>query len=158
MRKHSRGFTLIELMITLAIFSFLVTMGLQLTKSWTDSAKQQEAASLLKQGISRAKATALRNPDAAQNDAPAAALCRSGQSLKLFSAAGKTSINCASDKNIILWQANLPGSTALQNGGSDITCIAFNSRGMPVNGNSSCTTSTINVTAGSEGSVDVEII
>lgn len=155
--NRSRGFTLIELMITLAIFSFLITMGSQLTKSWTDSARQLEAANLLKQGISRAKATALRNPGAAQSNAPAAALCSSGQTLKLFSVADLASINCAATDNI-LWQANLPGSAALQNGGTNITCIAFNSRGLPVTGSNSCTTSTINVTVGSEDSVNVEII
>ena len=100
----------------------------------------------------------MRNPRAAESSAAAAALSSSGQNLKLFSVANNGSIDCASKDNIILWQTNLPGSTALKNGGADITCVAFNSRGLPVNGSNSCTTSTINVTAGNEDSINVEIV
>ncbi|MBD8495544.1 prepilin-type N-terminal cleavage/methylation domain-containing protein [Pseudomonas syringae] len=155
--KRNRGFTLIELMITLAVFSLMVTMGAQLTRSWVDSARQRDVAGLLKQGISRAKATALRNPGGALNSWPAAALCRSGQVLKLYSVTDQASINCASTSNI-LWQASLPGAATIQAGGTDISCVAFNSRGLPVNGSASCTTSTISVTVGNESAVDVEII
>lgn len=155
--KRSQGFTLIELMITIAIFSLMVTMGAQLTTSWVNSAQQRDAAGLLKQGISRAKATALRNPGGALNSWPAAALCRSGQVLKLYSISDQASINCSSTSNI-LWQTNLPSAATLQAGGTDISCVAFNSRGLPVNGSNACATSTISVTVGSESAVDVEII
>ncbi len=81
---RSRGFTLIELMITIALFGLLLFVGVPLTQSWTNSSYQRDAAGLLKQGISRAKATALRNQGAVQDTAPAAVLCHSGQNLKLF--------------------------------------------------------------------------
>lgn len=157
MIDRQQGFTLIELMIAIAIFGLLMTFGAQLTKSWTDSAQQNEAANLLKQGISRAKATALRNPGGAMGTSPAAVLCRSGQSLKLFSLADQASLDCTSNTSV-LWQASLPASANLQVGGTNLTCIAFNSRGLPVNGSSTCATSTINVTAGSESAIPVEII
>lgn len=156
MRRNS-GFTLIELMVTIAIAGMLLFIGAPLSKAWTDSAHQRDAAGLLSQGISRAKATALRNPGGAQEEAPAAALCRSGQVLKLFSIADTQSISCSATANI-LWTAQLPTSVALQAGGTDIACVAFNSRGLPVVGGNACTTSSIDVTAGSESAFNVPII
>ncbi|MCD5996713.1 type II secretion system protein [Pseudomonas sp. CDFA 602] len=155
--NRSKGFTLVELMITLAVFSFLLTMGVQLTSAWMDSAKQRDAAGLLKQGISRAKATALRNPGAAPEGSSAAVLCLSGQALKLFGATQSGAINCASTTGV-LWTAQLPASATLQANGSDLSCIAFNSRGLPSAGGSACATSSVDVTVGNESAFNVLII
>ncbi|MCI8208156.1 pre-pilin like leader sequence [Pseudomonas sp. S25] len=152
---RAKGFTLIELMITIAIFGILLAIGAPFTKAWSDSAKQREAAGVLKQGISRAKATALRNPEGARDDVAAAALCRSGQTLKLFKMA--TSVDCTSSATP-LWTAQLPSSVGVKVGGSDVSCVAFNSRGLPVAGGNACTTASIDVTAGSESTFNVPII
>ncbi len=152
---RTKGFTLIELMITIAIFGILLAIGAPFTKAWSDSAKQREAAGVLKQGISRAKATALRNPEGARDDVAAAALCRSGQTLKLFKMA--TSVDCTSSATP-LWTAQLPASVGVKVGGSDVSCVAFNSRGLPVVGGNACTTASIDVTAGSESTFNVPII
>lgn len=152
---RAKGFTLIELMITIAIFGILLAIGAPFTKAWSDSAKQREAAGVLKQGISRAKATALRNPEGARDETAAAALCRSGQTLKLFKMA--TSVDCSSSATP-LWTAQLPNSIGVTASGADVACVAFNSRGLPVVGGSACTTSSIDVTAGSESAFNVPII
>lgn len=154
---RTKGFTLIELMITIAIFGILLFIGAPLTKAWSDSATQRDAAGMLKQGISRAKAMALRNPGAALDNAPAAVLCRSDQTLKLFSIANAQSIACASNSNI-LWTAQIPTSARVQAAGAEIACVAFSSRGLPVAGGSACTTSSIDVTVGSESALNVLII
>ncbi|HEX8592781.1 MAG TPA: prepilin-type N-terminal cleavage/methylation domain-containing protein [Pseudomonas sp.] len=151
------GFTLIEMMITIAIFGILLFIGVPLTKAWSDSANQRDAAGLLKQGISRAKATALRNPGAALDNAPAAVLCRSGQTLKLFSLANAQSINCASTSNI-LWTAQMPASTSALAAGAEIACVAFSSSGLAVVGGNACTTTSIDVIVGSENALNVLII
>lgn len=152
---RAKGFTLIELMITIAIFGILLAIGAPFTKAWSDSAKQREAAGVLKQGISRAKATALRNPEGARDDVAAAALCRSGQTLKLFKMA--TNVDCSSSATP-LWTAQLPASVGVKVSGADVSCVAFNSRGLPVLGGNACTTSSIDVTAGSESTFNVPII
>ena len=150
-----KGFTLIELMITVTIFGILLAIGAPFTKAWSDSAHQREAAGVLKQGISRAKATALRNPEGARDDVAAAALCRSGQTLKLFKMAAN--VNCTSSATP-LWTAQLHASVGIKVGGADVSCVAFNSRGLPVIGGSACATSSIDVTAGSESVFNVPII
>lgn len=152
----SRGFTLIELLITLAIFSFLLALGGQLSRAWVDSAQQRDAAGILKQGIARTKATALRNPQGAQGDAPSAVLCRSGQSLRLFSLADNDTIDCSLSTGA-LWSAQLPGMATVQAGGTDLVCIAFSNRGLAVTGSNACTTSSIDVTVGSESVFNVSV-
>jgi len=150
---YGRGFTLIELMITIALFGLLLLVGVPLTQSWTNSGYQRDAAGLLKQGISRAKAIALRNQGKVQDTAPAAVLCRSGQNLKLYSLSA--AIDCTATTQI--WSTSLPSAAVIQTGGVDLVCIAFNNRGLAVS-SGSCTTTTVQVTAGSESSVDVPLI
>lgn len=142
-------------MVTVSIFGVLLAIGAPFTKSWSDSAHQREAAGVLKQGISRAKATALRNPDGARDDAAAAALCHSGQTLKLFKTA--TSVDCTSSATP-LWSAQLPAAVGVSSSGSTVSCVAFNSHGLPVAGGVGCTLSTIDITAGSESAFNVPII
>jgi len=153
---RSRGFTLIELMITIALFGLLLFVGVPLTQSWTNSSYQRDAAGLLKQGISRAKATALRNQGAVQDTAPAAVLCHSGQNLKLFRLNAGQSIDCTTT-NTPVWTSTIPAAAGIKVGGIDMTCVAFSNRGLAVSG-SPCTTGTLQVTAGSESSVDVPLI
>ena len=62
MRRHERGLTLIELMVTLAVLAFLMLLGVTLGSDWVHSARTQQARSDLEQGWGLAKALALRNP------------------------------------------------------------------------------------------------
>lgn len=61
-RRHGRGLTLIELMVTLAVLAFLLLLGVTLGSDWVHSAHTQQARSDLEQGWGLAKALALRNP------------------------------------------------------------------------------------------------
>lgn len=61
-RRHGRGLTLIELMVTLAVLAFLLLVGISLGGDWLRSARTQQARSDLEQGWGLAKALALRNP------------------------------------------------------------------------------------------------
>lgn len=154
--KRSRGFSLIELMITLAVLGILLAVGVPLTRAWSDSAYQREAAGLLQQGISRTKATALRNEGGVQNSAPAAVLCLSSQSLKLFKLDKGQGIDCSATSNS-LWSAALPSSATIKVQGSNFTCVAFDNRGLVAKG-TACSTTTLQVLAGDESAFDVPLI
>ena len=60
-----RGFTLIELMVTLAILAMLLLMAAPLAADWVHGARTLQARGTLVQGFENAKALALRNPCAA---------------------------------------------------------------------------------------------
>jgi|SRR5450830_444288 len=153
---HSRGFTLIEMMITITLFGLLLLVGVPLTQSWANSGYQRDAVGLLKQGISRAKSIALRNQGTVHDSAPAAVLCRSGQNLKLFSLTTGQTIDCTATTQI-LWSTPLPNAAVIQVASVDLACIAFSNRGFALS-NGSCTTGTIQVTAGSESAINVPLI
>ena len=70
-----RGFSLIELMVTLAILAMLLLMAAPLAADWVHGARTLQARGTLVQGFENAKALALRNPCADPNatGTPAAA-------------------------------------------------------------------------------------
>ena len=70
-----RGFTLIELIVTLAILAMLLLMAAPLAADWVHGARTLQARGTLVQGFENAKALALRNPCADPNatGTPAAA-------------------------------------------------------------------------------------
>jgi prepilin-type N-terminal cleavage/methylation domain-containing protein len=72
---NMRGFTLIELMVTLAILAMLLLMAAPLAADWVHGARTLQARGTLVQGFENAKALALRNPCADPNatGTPAAA-------------------------------------------------------------------------------------
>jgi len=60
--KRAAGFTLIELMVTVAIMAVLALAGMPFAKSWMESNRQMQARNLLWEGIAQSRAVALRNP------------------------------------------------------------------------------------------------
>ncbi len=77
---RQRGVTLIELMIGLFIMVLLLLAALPFGARWVDGNRQMHARSLLWEGVSQARAVALRNPAAQRIGSPAARLqLRAGQ-------------------------------------------------------------------------------
>ena len=72
-RPH-RGFTLIELMVTLAVLAMLLLATVPLAADWTYSAQTRDAHSKLVRSYGTAKALALRNPLGTQAGTQAAGL------------------------------------------------------------------------------------
>lgn len=70
-----RGFTLVELLVTLAIVSMLLLAGSFLTISWTDRGKVNDTVSIIKSSISIARALAIRNERALLSDEPSVSIC-----------------------------------------------------------------------------------
>jgi type IV pilus assembly protein PilA len=70
-----RGFTLVELLVTLVIVSMLLLAGSFLTISWTDRGKVNDTVSIIKSSISIARALAIRNERALLSDEPSVSIC-----------------------------------------------------------------------------------
>ena len=163
MKRAMQGFSLIELMVTLALMAFLLFLGAPLTSAWNDGAQQQTAASLLRQGIGRAKAQALRNPGGVVNaEEPAAALCQIDQTLSLHRInkpnSGTASVDCSSSATVI-WTAQLPSKATIKlSDDSNFTCSAFNNRGLPITTGGTCSIMDINVTVTTQDAINVPLI
>ncbi|SDW62008.1 prepilin-type N-terminal cleavage/methylation domain-containing protein [Pseudomonas kuykendallii] len=154
MRRQARGFSLIELMISVALLAFLVLIAGPFTSAWSNGAKVRDAEGVLNQGIGRAKAAALRNRYGIVDGKPAATLCLSDSNLlSLHEANDKdTPATCLTHSP---WQAQLPASVSvtLTADASTLSCLSFDNHAAPASASvpSGCSSSTaLTLAAGGE--------
>ena len=141
-RRLQQAYTLVELMITLTIMSFLLLACAPFLADWTYSSQVKDAQSKLLAGYGLAKALALRNPNAAQSNQTAAGIkVVTGASLStVYVCKGDPSLSgCASSGANKLWSADFPSAVALTLGGSSVTAsssvtVSLNNRGVPTTG------------------------
>ncbi|MGE6333490.1 pilus assembly FimT family protein [Stenotrophomonas sp. NPDC077659] len=145
-RLRQQGVTLIELMITLSIVAFLLMAAAPFGAHWVQSNRQMQARSLLWEGVSQARAIALRNPQARAMGTPAATLqMRAGQ-LEVV----------VPGVDAPLWTAPLRAGVSLKltdhdgyadaaamqaTGHPGFDCLNFDMRGLRLPGASGCTDS-----------------
>lgn len=140
-----RGFTLIELMVTLAILAMLLLMAAPLAADWVHGARTLQARGTLVQGFENAKALALRNPCADPNatGTPAAAALEAkieGTTVTLNVLALPQSVSgCAllGARPNPQWTARLPDGVGLTLNGTLLTTsstpltVNLDNRGLP---------------------------
>ena len=73
--NNCKGFTLVELIVTLAIASTLLLAGSYLTVAWTDRAKVNNTVSIIKSSVANARALAIRNERALLSNEPSVSIC-----------------------------------------------------------------------------------
>jgi|SRR5690606_565123 len=144
------GFTLIEILIVIAIFALIILVAAPLTGSWVSDANRLEAEAQLTQAIGRAKAAALRNHRAATGDNPVTAVCLSGNNeLTIREGTDAAAPNCDPAAGTELWQVQINKNVTVQN----FSCLCFTNKGLLTNDGacSSCSTTTeFSLTAGGE--------
>ena len=140
----SRGFSLIELMVGLALLAFLIMLAVPFTNTWSNSTKLHEAESLLRQGVGRTKALAQRNELGIAGSQTAAILCRDSTTAVL------TLYQAATCTGTPVWSAQLPTAVNITNGETLFSCLAISNRGLPVASNSCNVTSTYTLSIGGE--------
>ena len=80
------GFTLLEMLIVVAIMGALAAAASPFTQEWYNTAKVNEMTGVLQEGSARAKALALSNANVTQGDNIAALLCPENNILYLYAA------------------------------------------------------------------------
>lgn len=149
--RRCAGLTLLELMITLALFAFLMLVGLPLTRAWVQSVHQRDAAGMVIEGLGRAKALALRNPQALTDQTlPAAVACLVSGQIRV-AAAASSGATCSQS---ITWTTTLPSDATVVKSADNTAfqCVAYNERGIALVtsvGSLACTQSSLNVNVGS---------
>ena len=138
-----RGFTLIELMVTLAILAMLLLMAAPLAADWVHGARTLQARGTLVQGFENAKALALRNPCADPNatGAPAAVLQAETDgatvTLKVLAQQGGSVCALLVTRPNPQWTARLPDGVGLTLNGTLLTTsstpltVQLDNRGLP---------------------------
>ncbi len=142
--KHSRGFSLIELLVVLAITGILLGSTIPLGSTWVKSANLSTTDGELSHAIGVTIATALRNEQAVGSTEPAAALCISDTNqLSVLKADTSGLPNCNGGTGIEIWSSSVPSNTAITANGSDISCLCFTQYGQLTQNNCpSCTMET----------------
>ena len=144
-----RAFTLVELMVSLAIMSVVLMASAPYLSDWTYSRQIKDAQSKLLGGYGLAKALALRNPEAAQGNAAAAGLkvVTGSSDRSLYVCRGDPgSANCGATNptGVVVWRADFPAAIDLKLGTSSwavanpsvtaSAALAINNRGAPIGG------------------------
>lgn len=115
MVKQTSGFTLVELMITVALIGLLATIAAPYTVQWFQDAQVRQAANLLESAYGRARATAQRNPEGATESDPAAVLKLTNSAVLVCSGAAAS---CNAGSSHLLWQAAITDGVTLTVNGS----------------------------------------
>lgn len=133
------GFSLIELLVTLAIVASVLVTAVPLGLGWVNRAKATEAGAQFQSLIIRAKAAAIQNAAGARDDSGVSAtVCQSGTNIYIHSG---TTTSCGTSP---LWTMAIPGgsNTSIQLAGASFACLLLNNVGLPVSGSISTTTCT----------------
>jgi len=128
----ARGFSLIELMVTIAVMLLLLLVGAPFAAGWGNSASVQQSKSQLMQGMAQLKATALRNTNAvliSDTATPSAVLVSTGTQLCVYSGA-PANPGCDPAAAGFSWGAAI--SAALTLNDATLQCIAMNNIGIPM--------------------------
>lgn len=122
------GFSLIELMITVALIAILVLIGTSLTGLWSKQAELDKATMSLQSAISLARSTALRNEYPLDTDYMASQLCfdKLEQELSVHRATETESASCLTP---IIFTYKLSKTIEIKSGSSDFLCVSFDNFG-----------------------------
>ncbi|OWQ49947.1 hypothetical protein CEE60_18340 [Stenotrophomonas maltophilia] len=146
--SRPRGVTLIELMIGLFIMAMLLMAAMPFGAHWVSSNRQMEARSVLWEGVSQARAMALRNPSARRATAPAAMLRLRAGWLEVMVAGVDTPAWSAKLRHgVHLKLADQDGfadaDALAASDYPDFDCVSFTARGVRLPGADGCTDSDV---------------
>ena len=130
------GFSLIELMITVALVAVLAVAAMPFAQSWMDGNRQLQVRSRLLMGVAQARALALRNPNgfiSTSGTPQESARLYYDTSSRTFRVAGRKAIGTGpADDAVVPWQSSAPtGNVSLLLASTEtaFTCVAFDTRG-----------------------------
>ena len=135
--RYQQGFSLIELMVTIAILGILATTGIALTSKWSQQVELDKAVMSLNSGMALAKSTALRNEFSKGVSDSASQICFGSHTLSVHVATASAPASCTTTT---VFQYPLGQSVSIKNSDStDFSCFSFNHLGV-VSSTGSCTT------------------
>ena len=136
--NRASGFSLIEMMVVIAIVAILAVAGVALTSSWVKQAEITKTVTSLASAINLAKSTSIRNENGFTDNSTAAQICLNQNILSVYKPASSTT--AASCSSTAIYSFQIPSNVQIKDvSNTTLNCIAFGHLGDQKN-TSPCTT------------------
>ena len=142
--RNSKGFSIVELLIVIAIMGLALVKGIPFTMDWVNSARVTETESALVEAIGFAKAKALRNSQGVISGGAVTAVCYSNGGLRVVEAADSSSPAQCVGGSTQIWTLTLAGNVdvVIQNNQFACLCIDAKAQFTQSGGCNACSTNT----------------
>lgn len=122
--NRASGFSLIEMMVVVAILGILAVAGTALTVNWVKQAEITKTVSSLANAISLAKSTSMRNERGFTDNSAASQIClNSNNILSVHKPTSSASASCTSTS---IYSFQIPANVQIKDVSSTtLNCIAF---------------------------------
>jgi prepilin-type N-terminal cleavage/methylation domain-containing protein len=137
--KLTPGFTLVEILIVVALIATLAMVAVPMGNSWTSSAESVNTKGVLTQAISRAKSTAMRNGNKISETNAVTSVCVTSGKVEVREASGTvTSAHCSSNGGSATWSSKIGTGLTIKENNQALTCMCFSTKGLLTTSPSNC--------------------
>lgn len=122
------GFSIIELMVVLALLAVTLAKGIPFTVEWINSSRVATASSVMVEAVGLAKAQALRNPVGMINAGAISAVCLDNGQVQVVAAANENSPAGCANSSKMLWAQNISPNLNILAEDNSFECLCFDSK------------------------------